>query len=1008
MRQRRIDFRARWGFNAGLQLRLAAAAGGVNSVVRCPKSQAVALPRWLPHNEYGQLPRPGSSTRSRAGSIMYRARLDWKSVFLATICASGILTPRLALAHTGGGPDRSAENRNRSHFPIPPTGSKVDPSKFLPEHFERTAKATAALERYRKVMENPASFLKEPNQETLNRVAESILSGDLKLDPKDPLMQMMMDELRKPSNKDLLQSKWKDIQRSRVGPGVVVLPTQPGDQQSKQASGDSQPPGSPPEGGAPSAASQRQGASNELAIPGQTRGESPLSQWTQRLAKSLTAKDGVLRNSPSVQRAFEDFALSSAAGGGFSADSADAGDSLPGMLKRFMPENWLSESATESFGGLGSAILPELNRLDFRFTPPSLGSGGVGPADVRVGDMPGAEATLLWFLAAFVVALAAWSVYQRTVPRSSNTVDRPETLGPWPIAPESVGSPTDLIHAFEYLSLLKLGTKSRAWNHRTIARELGGKEASSQHMAGHLALLYEQARYALARPTCQLRPWTSPSTSLFPWPPPQTHELSCRTPASMFRLSGPPPARRVASGPGATPRVPPGQDNHAIRYILGRLNLQPLASQEEAETLKAGEVAIIVFGQPRPLERLSGKLRSFINNGGRLLFATDRRTSVLEADFGITVDGRLLAIDASSALAFHGLSQCPFVIALQDGEPSIFQGYSRIATNRPSFLEITGRSAKPIRPLARLPKDVEIESDQSFVRQRERLEPDAMFAAGGVVGKGRILVLADHSVFINDMMLQPDNDNFDFAVKALQWLIGPPTGGGAAPNRVLFVDEGSVVTNFNVPLKSSPGIPVPTAEALNQLLLGTEFDNVFNRLILHRFSPGQVLSVLALVLTGALLAYGGVRIAQSSHSIDPQAPLAVLNAGSALPSPGLIDQRHQTMLSEGKLWEAVREIARQTLGALRGGDDVAVESKASRADSHAVAPQFIVVGSASRRRYLTNVAVHLWTLAYTEKPRPLSLAEFRRVVTESNELARASREGTLQLNGVDQRDDRQS
>ncbi len=110
--------------------------------------------------------------------------------------------------------------------------------------------------------------------------------------------------------------------------------------------------------------------------------------------------------------------------------------------------------------------------------------------------MPGAEATLIWFLAAFALALVAWSVYQRTASRRSDPVARPETLGPWPVAPESVGSPVDLIHAFEYLSLLKLGTKSRTWNHRTIAHELGGKEASSQQMARHLALLYEQARYA--------------------------------------------------------------------------------------------------------------------------------------------------------------------------------------------------------------------------------------------------------------------------------------------------------------------------------------------------------------------------------------------------------------------------------------------------------------------------------------------------------------------------------
>src|ERR1700741_1523972 len=101
--------------------------------------------------------------------MVHWARRHWKSVFLAIVCASGIAAPRPLLAQLGGAPDRSAENRNRSHFPIPPTGSKVDPSKFLPEHFKRAANATAALELYRKVMQDPPSFLKEPNQETLKR-----------------------------------------------------------------------------------------------------------------------------------------------------------------------------------------------------------------------------------------------------------------------------------------------------------------------------------------------------------------------------------------------------------------------------------------------------------------------------------------------------------------------------------------------------------------------------------------------------------------------------------------------------------------------------------------------------------------------------------------------------------------------------------------------------------------------------------------------------------------------
>ncbi len=59
--------------------------------------------------------------------------------------------------------------------------------------------------------------------------------------------------------------------------------------------------------------------------------------------------------------------------------------------------------------------------------------------------------------------------------------------------------------------------------------------------------------------------------------------------------------------------------------------------------------------------------------------------------------------------------------------------------------------------------------------------------------------------------------------------------------------------------------------------------------------------------------------------------------------------------------------------------------------------QIIVAGSLARRRYLRNLAFHLWALAYTEKPRLLSVAEFRRVVAESNELARASRRGHIAI-----------
>jgi hypothetical protein len=452
--------------------------------------------------------------------------------------------------------------------------------------------------------------------------------------------------------------------------------------------------------------------------------------------------------------------------------------------------------------------------------------------------------------------------------------------------------------------------------------------------------------------------------------------------------------------------------NHAVRYILEKLDLKPLADTHEiAGTLESDPVAVIVFGQPATLDYLPGGPRSFVEGGGRLLLATDWQTRALERGFGIKVNGEQLAIDKSSALAYRQLPQCPIVVPLKGTEPSIFRNLARVATNRPSFLDVIERprgqemAMKPLAQLQNCRVESQVDNSQGEPEQRR------LFAAGGAVGKGRILVLADHSVFINDMMLQPDNDNFDFALRVMRWLKEPASPGGPAVRRVLFVDEGAVVTDFKVPLKESPGIPLPTADVVNQLLTGIENDDVLNRLVLKRFSMGQVLSGIALGLTAALLVFGGMRLSRAWHSVDPHAPVAVLGAGSAFAQAGLIDRRHQTMLAEGKLWEAAREVARQNLRALGSPEPKVSQSDESHSEpsSHRDRPPEVIVGGGSgRRRYLRNLTLRLWTLAYAEKPRRLSRAEFRRIVTEVDELTRAAKDGTIQLNGVTQTDDRES
>ena len=65
------------------------------------------------------------------------------------------------------------------------------------------------------------------------------------------------------------------------------------------------------------------------------------------------------------------------------------------------------------------------------------------------------------------------------------------------------------------------------------------------------------------------------------------------------------------------------------------------------------------------------------------------------------------------------------------------------------------------------------------------------FAVGAqLAGGGRLLVLADHSIFINDMMLQTDNDNIPFAFNVVRWLTD--AGNGQRRTDVLFYDDGQI------------------------------------------------------------------------------------------------------------------------------------------------------------------------------------------------------------------------
>src|SRR5207302_10815329 len=115
----------------------------------------------------------------------------------------------------------------------------------------------------------------------------------------------------------------------------------------------------------------------------------------------------------------------------------------------------------------------------------------------------------LWMLVILTaLGFVLWKTL-RTAPAHGVAGGDAWRLGPWPVQPTAVQTREELIQAFEYLSILRLGPVARHWHHWTISSGLsqsagdaipvrgqGNFSAERRQAAEQLALLYERARYA--------------------------------------------------------------------------------------------------------------------------------------------------------------------------------------------------------------------------------------------------------------------------------------------------------------------------------------------------------------------------------------------------------------------------------------------------------------------------------------------------------------------------------
>ena len=113
---------------------------------------------------------------------------------------------------------------------------------------------------------------------------------------------------------------------------------------------------------------------------------------------------------------------------------------------------------------------------------------------------------------------------------------------------------------------------------------------------------------------------------------------------------------------------------------------------------------------------------------------------------------------------------------------------------------------------------------------------------------GKLLLLADHGVFINMMMMPRETDNLPFAMKTFTWL---REGRKGERHQALFFEEnGRINPDFKVPLRRLPNMDLPEIKPedlpiligqADRILSGLESDNVFDTYLmaLTQLAPGS-------------------------------------------------------------------------------------------------------------------------------------------------------------------------
>ncbi|MCI0377045.1 MAG: hypothetical protein L0215_05540 [Gemmataceae bacterium] len=438
----------------------------------------------------------------------------------------------------------------------------------------------------------------------------------------------------------------------------------------------------------------------------------------------------------------------------------------------------------------------------------------------------------------------------------------------------------------------------------------------------------------------------------------------------------------------------PFEGVEAFAHILHTHDLKPLGGVDLFAKTPAHETVAVIFGPLKTLHDLPAGFDwdTYLAAGGALLLASDHDDGGSLARWGLRLPN--WEVKQRRQSSYQGAySECPWLISefLNTAHPVFKPAKKGIATNRPRLLL---REKSDLHLLAEFPRDSKNPNDTSecWITERSGNVPVPENAAyifgsrGAAPPGGRILVVAGQGMFMNGMMIQPDNDNFLVAWNAVRWLADGPKG----PRRyALFLNEGTPVTKFDLPLSRPMPIPIPPVRVINQMLRGLEEENIFNRLLVETIGKEPVVRVFLLALTALLLLLGARRIVLSRFHRDNWAALIADDLSPPPPVPVEVE-RQQALLKRKNLWEAARVLARDYFLEHAGQAPSPLE------DVKPV-PAADLAGSWWQRHTLQKRLDDLWDLAQAQQKRRISPRAFRKLTNDLAEMTTAVLDGRVRF-----------